>query len=195
MLLKFPLKPHILICLVLGLLVGCGTNARNVARLELAQIVAYEEQVDKKIKAEKEFYRQTAKSIEDRFSQLTPFALSSSIINCSNQATDEMIGQPVKSITDWDIMKFVDSAIKDHQTNRAKWNEINAQIKKDFNGSVLPLDIAKQQLKEVRKKVERLQQEPSAAYHVLELQTFIAGIQVPEGQSSQISIDSTPQRE
>ncbi len=176
---KFPSPSslYMLLCLVLGLLCGCGTTARNVARLELAQLCDYEEQVDKKIKAEKDFYKQTAKNIEDRFSQLTPYALSSSIINWSNQAADEMVGQPVENVTDWDIMKFVDSAITDYQSNRVQWNEMNTQINKEFNASIVPLELAKKQLKDVRKKLEKLQKEPTTANEIMELQAFIRGTQ------------------
>ncbi|MCP5005891.1 MAG: hypothetical protein GY941_18430 [Planctomycetes bacterium] len=148
-----------------------------MARLELAQLCDYEEQVDKKIKAEKDFYKQTAKNIEDRFSQLTPYALSSSIINWSNQAADEMVGQPVENVTDWDIMKFVDSAITDYQSNRVQWNEMNTQINKEFNASIVPLELAKKQLKDVRKKLEKLQKEPTTANEIMELQAFIRGTQ------------------
>ncbi len=174
---KFSSRLYFLLCLILGLFCGCGTTARNVARLELVQIATYEQQIDKKIKAEKKFYKQTAKNIEDRFSQLTPYALSSSMTNWSNQAADEIVGQPVKHVTDWDIIKFVDSAIVDYQANRVKWSEMNVQIKKELDANIAPLEIAKKQLKEVRKKIEKLQQEPTEANQIMELRAFIQGTQ------------------
>ena len=177
MFLKFKSMLYVLPCLVLGLLCGCGTTARDVARLELAQLVAYEEQVDNKVKAEKDFYRLTAKRIELRFSALTPYALSSSIIKGSNQAADELVGQPVKNVTDWDIMKFVDSAITDYQSNRANWNEMNTQVKENLAASLIPLTLARMQLNGVRRKLGKLQKEPTAANQIMELQAFISDTQ------------------
>ena len=163
--------------LVLSLLAGCGTTARDVARLELAQIVAYEEQVDKKIIAEKVFLKKTVKDIEDRYHQLSPFALSSSIINRSNQAADELIGQPIKNATDWDVMKFVKHAVTDYQANRMQWEEVNMRAREGFNTNIVSLEIERKHLKEVRKKLEKLQKEPTDANQIMELQAFIKGTQ------------------
>jgi len=171
------LRLFALLGLTLSQLTGCGNTARNVARLELAQIVTYEEQVDKKITAEKDFYKNTSSNIKDRYDKLNPYALSSSIINRSNQAADEMIGQPVKNTTDWDVMKFIESTITDYQTNRMQWNELNLQVEERFNANLVSLRIAKKQLKEVRKKIEKLQQEPTEANQIDELQVFIKGTQ------------------
>lgn len=167
----------VLLGLVLSLLAGCGTTARNVARLELAQITAYEEQIDKKVIAEKYFLEKTVTDIEERYQELSPFALSSSIINRSNQAADEFIGQPVKNVTDWDVMKFVRNAITDYQSNRMQWEEVNMHARERFNTNIISLEIEKKHLKEVRKKIEELQKEPTDADQIMELQAFIKGTQ------------------
>jgi len=155
-------------------LVGCvGENARTVARIELANVVAYEQEVDKKINAEKEFYAQTAKNIAERFDALTPTMAENAIISGSMHSADLFIGKSRNTITDWDLMEFIASAIADYQAKRQQWEEVNGKIASDLKTAIVPLNFSKMKLREVRKKLEKLQSEPSGSDELEEVQQFL----------------------
>ena len=91
-------------------LFGCaGENARNVARIELANVVTYEKELDKKIKAEETFYRLTAKDIEERFEKESSKALDSAIISGALRFADLFIGLNGNTFTDWYAPDYFES--------------------------------------------------------------------------------------
>jgi ABC-type thiamine transport system substrate-binding protein len=156
-----------------ALLSGCaGQAARQVARIELAHVVSYEQELDKEIESESQFYAKTGENIEERVLLLTPEVAENVIIAKSNEAADSVIGLDRNTITDWDLMSFVASAVADYQSQRKLWKQTNEKIQIDLQAGLLPLEQSKVQLKEVRKRLEKLQSAPAITTKLEEVIQF-----------------------
>jgi hypothetical protein len=156
-----------------ALLYGCaGQAARQVARIELAHVINYERELDKKIQAENQFYTDTARNIEERFLMLTPEAAATAVISKSMETADVLIGYDANTITYWDMKEFLSSAVSNYQSERKLWKQEATKIQSELESSVKSLQRSKDQLKEVRKKLEKLQSEPSAVSRFEEMIQF-----------------------
>lgn len=139
---------------------GCATSdeARQVARITLAQLISYEQEVENKIAAEKKYY-------EERVTQAQKSTTKEEHLN-ETALTERMAAEEqsrlVKQSTDmqaFDTYTFTDSVLTAISTQRNQSRMILSQIKEQWLESLGNLQPRKTALRNVRRGLEDLQME------------------------------------
>jgi hypothetical protein len=147
---------------VVIILSGCATGkeARDVARVTLAQIITYEELVDQKIKGEQTYYKDSV-SILGESLQWRQFTAEAGIVTRAAQDFRRKVSNSQKDLQTSDLRDAVDKLLESIRQSRASYAFALTEYNEDLLKSLDALELQKQSLEKVRKGLEQLQSESS----------------------------------
>lgn len=139
-----------------------GKEAQTLARATLSQTLAYESQVNDKIKAEKSYYQKSVTAITtsmDRSQNETDTA----ILERAVQTMQRTASTSREDLEPLDITNYVDKLLNDMESNRKAFLSATKEYNDDLQKNLIQLDKKKSSLKTITTGLEKLQTEPSEA--------------------------------
>jgi hypothetical protein len=144
------------------ILSGCttGKEARDVARVTLAQIITYEGLVEHKIKGEQTYYKDSVSILGESLQQ-RQFTAEASIVTRAAQDFQSKVSNSQKDFQANDIRDAVDRLLESVRQSRASYAFALTEYNEDLLRSLDALELQKKSLEKVRKGLEQLQSESS----------------------------------
>lgn len=168
-------RPRWAVLLVLVALSGCasGREARGVARTLLARTLAYEEQVDGRIAAERVVLHARLETLRHSLAKDQPVAEEAIVERnvCSFQAKTGRTDGELRGV---DVRDFVDDLFRSVEASRQRAGGVRAEYDA-YLASFGEFEERKQSIVKVRRGLEYLAAEPSEGQRLSEWFDFVTG--------------------
>jgi hypothetical protein len=154
---------------------GCadgGEAARQMARVNLAQTVGYEKQIEEKIAAEQSYYEKALKSISQRARESGEDEPSLALNTLATKYQTKFSDKNAPA-TEADLREFADQAIAAVAEVRSALDQQQEAFKEQSYLNVNALSLDKENLKKVKKALEQLQAEPTDSSRIANWVAFI----------------------
>ena len=150
--------------LIANFLSACSTGkeAQTIARATLSQTLSYEDQVNKKIKAEKSYYQKSANALSESISR-SENRSHLEILDRAVQTMNKIAMNSQKDLEPIDITNYIDKLLSDMETNRKVFLSDTKAYNDDLQNNLIELDKKKSSLKSITTGLEKLQADPSEA--------------------------------
>jgi len=151
-------------CLVIGtFIVGCASRkeSRELARVTLAQTMIYESEVDKKINAEKQYYKDSIVAVTNSLGRSTSgkrldLTEKGALIEQNKiSKNSNKVVQPV------DVTNFITSLLVEVSNIEQNYFVTIRTFNEELKMSLIPLKQQKDSLKKTRQNLEKLQAKES----------------------------------
>lgn len=152
----------LLLLFAVHILTACasGKEAQTLSRATLSQIIDYENHINEKIKAEKEYYKKSADAVLMSFEKSKTNTFNE-IVERSIQNMSKTARSSPKDLEPIDISNFSDQLLKDVENHNKNVSTLLIEYGNDVQNNLILLDKKKYSLKTITKGLERLQEQPS----------------------------------
>lgn len=190
---------------VLLLMSGCaGENARDVALTTLKAVAQYEKELDRKINAEKAFYKRQSETLRAKLAGTTPDPSSSDVLGIKEIKKTWLYGY-IRTSTDKDarrtagdilsrhpsqsislIMDFVARGIEGNRSAIAEIRTKQAELAKKVGENLAPVNKQKNRLASLRKGLTTLAVKPDTAARLKQVKAIakIVAKEIEKGEGS-----------
>lgn len=143
-------------------LFGCasGKEAREVARITLDQIITYEELIERKVKAEQVYYKESLNILHESLKS-GQFTTELTMVTKAAQDFQSYVFHSKKDLQPKELRDSVYKLLESLRHSRARYANALTEYNEDLRKSLAALEVHKESLKKVRKGLEQLQAKPS----------------------------------